>query len=664
MTDQKPTKQTTMEMIRNSRKNPMLESGPLETSTTSVAVTTGSVPAGKLTYCKFVISVLSFRAFVCMILSIAIGVEMMYAYLTFTSRPLLILFTAVLAFALPCYFILIFSCAFFSCHFTKDDEIATNETEQEDKQEIKQKNKAKELLHAVFHCDGKYYVLKTYVSELCEYAAQINAIDVYMCSFPVSVCVTFFIALAMEAAYISADTYRSKKYGMSTHRRNNRIFLDVVLEVMLASIPLLILNFGYKLPFTIDEFVKVGIVPAFFAILKIKEITNALIREKTAELLAKNAPKSKAKENFLNSWVQRTKTKMNELDENSRISLEQMKHTPEWAHVIFVTVTLMYAIFLIIVASVQVGMGTALQCSYGSDKGLVWNSCSVKVPFCKTIWQPHCNCAILNVERHNWTKLPPIVGEMVALKKVTINHGPMSNLKGIEDLTRLSYINLNYNQLELIPNSVGNFRLTFFACKNNRLHNVPKSIWGNKHVVQLSLSNNYITTVPDFIHNAVQLRGLFLSNNSIIELPTKHMSKLWDLFIDGNKMNKFPSISEIPALRQLRVHNNKNISNIPDSISILSRLEELDARNNMIAELPISLLKLKKLKYFYLHENPVCKNGWLEKNSELKKMVEANDGAGCSKQCSPHFQDRFFELKICAAECNSLQCSFCRGKCN
>ena len=45
-------------------------------------------------------------------------------------------------------------------------------------------------------------------------------------------------------------------------------------------------------------------------------------------------------------------------------------------------------------------------------------------------------------------------------------------------------------------------------------------------------------------------------------------------------------------------------------IQQLVRLHDIDLRNNTIKSLPTEIVELgQPLKYIYLHNNPVCKNG-------------------------------------------------------
>ena len=122
--------------------------------------------------------------------------------------------------------------------------------------------------------------------------------------------------------------------------------------------------------------------------------------------------------------------------------------------------------------------------------------------------------------------------------------------------------------------------------------------------------------------------------------------RLVTLFIDGNHLKKLPrSLYSITTLRYLKLHNNY-ISDVAKDIQQLVRLHNIDLRNNTIKSLPTEIVELgRTLKYIYLHNNPICKNGWLDENKNVKEMIERSPGAGCTAQCSIYCQDRYVEDK-------------------
>ncbi len=94
--------------------------------------------------------------------------------------------------------------------------------------------------------DGKYYIIKEYVSETIEYVFQLVAIFATSCNLPIEVTALFFSVLALESFFIGLDTLRIIRHGITVKRRNNRVMVDVVIEVFCSAAPLLILRFVYR----------------------------------------------------------------------------------------------------------------------------------------------------------------------------------------------------------------------------------------------------------------------------------------------------------------------------------------------------------------------------------------------------------------------------------
>ena len=113
-----------------------------------------------------------------------------------------------------------------------------------------------------------------------EYVSQIFAISVYNCNFPIILRTAILSVILVEALYVFIDTVWTIKHGISVSRRNNKVMIDVLLEVLSASVPLFIMRFAYELPFSQIEFIQLAIVPAIFSLVKLYEIVDAIIRER------------------------------------------------------------------------------------------------------------------------------------------------------------------------------------------------------------------------------------------------------------------------------------------------------------------------------------------------------------------------------------------------
>jgi Leucine-rich repeat (LRR) protein len=233
----------------------------------------------------------------------------------------------------------------------------------------------------------------------------------------------------------------------------------------------------------------------------------------------------------------------------------------------------------------------------------------------------------------------------------------------------VSVLDLSYNELNRLPSYFNNMKIHKLKLANNKFNDVSDSIWGSDYIFHLELDNNNISKISPSIQNANSLGYLHMSNNSLVGLPEELFSlNLYLLALDGNKLSQISEgIGNIRLLRMLNLHNNLNITEVPGSIQRLAKLRNIDLRNNGIEKLPEeAFLTLKKsLRYVYLHDNPICSNGWLTAKPEINDMIQNSDklGAGCKAQCSIYCQDKFLNSNICGRECNSKACNFNNGVC-
>ena len=124
----------------------------------------------------------------------------------------------------------------------------------------------------------------------------------------------------------------------------------------------------------------------------------------------------------------------------------------------------------------------------------------------------------------------------------------------------------------------------------------------------LLLNNNKLESVM-FIRELPELNTLVLSNNLISSIPDnafencKKLRKIslsvwcdWVIGSGHNQLTAFPNVFSITNLKELNLNSNR-ISSIPDRISELQHLTQLDLGNNLIenveslqvlASLPVS----------------------------------------------------------------------------
>ncbi len=124
-------------------------------------------------------------------------------------------------------------------------------------------------------------------------------------------------------------------------------------------------------------------------------------------------------------------------------------------------------------------------------------------------------------------------------------------------------------------------------------------------VTELFLRGCNLRSVPKDIKRLKNLRVLRLSHNLISELPDwiGELTKLESLNLSTNNLEEIPeSIGALKSLKKLIIYANQ-LKIIPPSMSDLTSLEELDLHRNQIEALPDSIGNLGVLKKLLLSDN-------------------------------------------------------------
>eukprot|EP00944_MAST-04C_sp_MAST-4C-sp1_P001012 g1012.t1 len=509
-----------------------------------------------------------------------------------------------------------------------------------------------------FQIFGKYYLWQLYTSEICESINQvINTFTVYNCSLPVGVTTGMCIALSIDCFHTVSFMAREN----NSNRRDRQIVVDTSVDFFCTALPILLMWFGYKVPISVQDMIQIAFFPAFMMLLKLDTILEEIIRSRTA------AATIKVQEETAKAYFRRRKSLYRGLS-HFEIADQQQAAVPRVVHMGAAGCKFAFGLMFLIIAIVQLAVQHNTTC-----EPLLWDSCKVKTPFCGNAFTPTCNCVVLNVRNHTWTALPNEIQEMNALKVMQINHGPLEVIPdGLDkQFSKVSVLDLSNNELTEVPESLGSMKINKLLLLNNNLVGLPDSVWGNKFLFQLEVDNNNISKISPLLQTAQSLMHFMISNNSLSILPneifvnskTNINSKLVSLFVDGNYLKEIPeSISYATTLKTFGINNNY-IANVPKQIGVLKSLSYIDLRNNSINNLPKGFIDLKdSLTFVYLHNNPICSNGWLDKEKDIKMMVEKG-GAGCNKQCSIYCQDRFKGNGVCDAYCNAALCEFDGGDC-
>eukprot|EP01062_Namystynia_karyoxenos_P030506 TRINITY_DN22786_c0_g1_i4.p1 TRINITY_DN22786_c0_g1~~TRINITY_DN22786_c0_g1_i4.p1 ORF type:complete len:394 (+),score=132.07 TRINITY_DN22786_c0_g1_i4:128-1183(+) len=144
----------------------------------------------------------------------------------------------------------------------------------------------------------------------------------------------------------------------------------------------------------------------------------------------------------------------------------------------------------------------------------------------------------------------------------------------------------------------------FLYAARRGLRRAPECLAARARVlIELDLSGNGLTELP-----AVEMPGLrkcYLHNNRLRSLPACIVAcgaDLRELWVDHNELTALPDHWRAPGLSHLQIGWNR-IARLPDAIGSLPRLQNFFAQDNLLAEVPPSLLHLKRLQVVALRSN-------------------------------------------------------------
>ena len=86
-----------------------------------------------------------------------------------------------------------------------------------------------------------------------------------------------------------------------------------------------------------------------------------------------------------------------------------------------------------------------------------------------------------------------------------------------KSFSKVSVLDLSYNKLTGVPESLGNMRINKLQLANNKLSELPDGVWGNENVFYLELDNNNISDISVSVKSATSLTNVLISNNSMTE---------------------------------------------------------------------------------------------------------------------------------------------------
>jgi Leucine-rich repeat (LRR) protein len=222
------------------------------------------------------------------------------------------------------------------------------------------------------------------------------------------------------------------------------------------------------------------------------------------------------------------------------------------------------------------------------------------------------------------------VGKFANLEILGIGTGELKTLpREIFTLKKLKELSVNWNTVSTIPKEIGNLiNLRKLSLASNGLIGLPAEIGKLQNLIYLDISTNAMNELPKEIAQLKALEYLDLSGTIRLELDNvfAHLKNLNLKFISlsatgkerlPNSITQFKSLEKIelthldyfldfeytfnqlaqlPNLKSLDISGNPNLKTLPDKITDLKKLEELNIHNDYFNfELSRQLEKIKNL---------------------------------------------------------------------
>ncbi len=485
-----------------------------------------------------------------------------------------------------------------------------------------------------FDIKGSLFLWKLYFTEFVESINQlVNVNTFYLCTLPVSVTVSMCMVLSLDAFY--------RAYQLNQHytveRRDWQIKTDLCIDFLCVALPLCVLWFGYQIPISVQEMIQITFWPSLCLFSKSRSIFREIVRVRTENTMGLSVTDGK------------------------RIAKIQRGRVPKVVSKAFCIYNVGYGLFLFSVAVAHLGMSLETENFANCDKTTWEKGCVNKIPFCKSLFKPTCNCASMKIENdYKLLALPnSLVDRMTGLRKVFIRNCNLTTLPPkMEKLTQIVDFEISFNRLQEFDVDVREWK------KLHKLHLFHNNIstynrialWTHIKIEYLDISDNTGMEIPSS-ETKITMPSLVLlafNNNSVgvnFQLDKKMFPNIMYLYLNGNNGMAFPDKSLMGTLQYLGVAR-CNLKKLPSYLVAFKHLKYLDARDNNISSVSNDLKALitRNQVESYFSGNMVCNT---DKELDCKPV--------CSKYCwSRHVADD----GVCHWMCNSKECKFDGGDCS
>lgn len=178
----------------------------------------------------------------------------------------------------------------------------------------------------------------------------------------------------------------------------------------------------------------------------------------------------------------------------------------------------------------------------------------------------------------------PVIGNLPALQKLTLNNCGLSTIAGLENATSLTHLDLSNNTIRNITPLSALNKLQQLNMGHNALNDLT-ALSGMNDLTELDVSYNNLTTLSP-ITAIAGLKKLNAGYNTLAEINGfQQLTALEVLVLNNNSIADISALSACAELTELNVGNNalKDIS----VLSNLNKLANLNFANNKVTKLPL-----------------------------------------------------------------------------
>lgn len=221
----------------------------------------------------------------------------------------------------------------------------------------------------------------------------------------------------------------------------------------------------------------------------------------------------------------------------------------------------------------------------------------------------------LRLSGHDLPVIPSSFVYMTSLRVLQLRRNKIQRMEddvfALPDgvLSVLEELDLEYNELTSLPESIGNLRsLRVLRASNNRLETIPDTISAlSESLAEISLAHNHFVEPPSGFSSLQQLTRLDLAYNRLTRLDSVDFTLLQQLISLRCSMNQLselpPSLAKTP-LQELGIAGNR-FTSLPSTIlELKGSLTCLRIQSNKIFRLPVEFGELAKLELVECDGNP------------------------------------------------------------